>query len=160
MSLNCCMSFLTQEVQALPGRVTLTVFSCSCLWEDVGWRHLWRTESIWFTTDEQIESRGPQVQYLNKQRYRLVLVLLLTSLQSWANFSTSLSFTFFNFEIRIMLVLANVSSQRPLKSLPFLVELAGFITHCSKEEQSPWKTIWYLIKRMLERTYRTWACVG
>ena len=80
----------------------------------------------------------------NETRTQMVLVLVLlltTSLQTWANFSTSLSFPFFGYNIRIMLILFNISHWRLLETPPFLVELVGFIAHCSKEQESPWKTI-------------------
>lgn len=68
-------------------------------------------------------------------------MLLLTFFQSWANFSTALSFPFFRYKIRIMLILVNISHWRLLETPPFLVELVGFITHCSKEQESLWKPI-------------------
>ena len=70
-----------------------------------------------------------------------MLVLLLSFFQCWANFSTSLSFPFFGYKIRIMLILVNISHWRLLETPPFLVELVGFIAHCSKEQESPWKTV-------------------
>lgn len=96
----------------------------------------------------------------------MVLVLLLTSSESWANFSASLSSLFFSYKIRITILLVNTSSQRPVETplfldeLPFLVELIGLIAHCSKERESSWKTICCLIKKMLERTYRMWVVLG
>ena len=99
-------------------------------------------------------------------RTQMVLVLLLTSSESWANFSASLSFPLFSYKIRITILLVNTSSQRPVETplfldeLPFLVELIGFIAHCSKERESSWKTICCLIKKMLERTYRMWVVLG
>lgn len=59
-----------------------------------------------------------------------------------------------------MLLLVNVSSQRPLETLLFLVELVRFIIHSRKEQESPWKAICSLIKRMLERTYRCGLVLG
>ena len=95
-----------------------------------------------------------------------MLALLLTSSESWANFSASLRFPLFNYKIRITILLVNTSSQRPVETplfldeLPFLVQLIGFITHCSKEQESSWKTICSLIKKMLERTSRMWVVLG
>ena len=40
-----------------------------------------------------------------------------------------------------MLLLVNVSSQRPLETLLFLVELVGFIIHSRKEQESSWRAI-------------------
>ena len=95
----------------------------------------------------------------------MVLVLLLTSSESWANFSASLSFPLFSYKIRITILLVNTSSQRPVETplfldeLPFLVELIGLIAHCSKERESSWKTICCHIKTMFKGNYKMWASV-
>ena len=87
-------------------------------------------------------------------------------LRVWGNYSASLSFPLFSYKIKITILLVNTSSQRPVETplfldeLPFRVELSGFITHCSKGQESSWKTICCLIKKMLERTYRMWAVLG
>lgn len=51
MEMTLTGHFLTWQFPALPSRRALMI-SCFCLWEDVGWRHLGKTDSIHFMTDE------------------------------------------------------------------------------------------------------------